>query len=77
MGIEIRFIRRGIYLLHFMKQHLTAFEDLVYWYDLEKRPCIFASFFQLNFPPMQGAHLQGPKSGKHSGHQIILFLFIN
>ena len=45
----------GTYLLHFLKQHLTSFVDLVYWNGLEKKTLHFDFFGSINVPPMLGA----------------------
>ena len=51
----------GIYLLHLLKQQLTAFVDLVYWCGLELGPCILIFFFNEMFLPCRVPTFRGQK----------------
>ena len=76
MGKKIIFIR-GIYLLHFLKQRLTEFVNLVYWCGLEKRPCIL-TFFSMKCSTHVGYSPSGAKSGKtwcSQGYLMLCLLF--
>ena len=67
----------GIYLLHFLKQHLTAFIDLVYWCGLEKMTSQFDLIFNEFFLRCKVPTLRGQTVKKHGGHWSISFLFID
>ena len=67
----------GICLLHFFKQHLTAFVDKVYWRDLEKKDLASWYFFIEIYLSCRMSTFRGQKVVKHSGHQGILFLIID
>ena len=56
------FYKTGIYLLHFLKQHLTAFVDLLYWCGLEKRASFFDVFFSVIFFACAGCLPSGTKN---------------
>ena len=64
-----------IYWLHILKQHLTAFVDLVNKCGLEIGYCILI-FFSAKCSSHVGAHLQGSKSGKRwrsPGYPILVY----
>ena len=46
-GKKVTFIRLVYIVLHFLKQHLTAFVDLVFWFGLEKTACIMIFFNEI------------------------------
>ena len=43
---RIKLLERSIHSVHFLKQHLTAFVDLVYWCGLQNMTLHFGIFFQ-------------------------------
>ena len=56
---NILYLLDGISLLYFLKQHLTAFVDSVYWCGLEKRTLHSGIFFSVEF----SSHVGCPPSG--------------
>ena len=65
---------KGIYLLHFLQQHLTVFVDLVYWCGLEKGTLHF-DIFSVKFSSHVGCGHK--KMVKHGDQRGISFLFID
>ena len=64
------------YLLHFLKQHLTTFVDLVFRCSLDKRTFHFDILFNEMFIPCRVPTFRDQKVLRHCGHWGISFLFI-
>ena len=65
--------KTGIYLLHFLKQHLTTFVVLVYRCGLE---ALALYFFNEMFLTYRVPSFRGRKVVKHGGHWGISFLLL-
>ena len=65
----------GVSLLYFLKQHLIAFVDKVYWCSLEKRT-LHSAIFSVVFSSHVGCPPSGTKSGKtwrSAGYLILIY----
>ena len=67
----------GISFLSYLKQHLVAFADEVYWCGLECRTLHSGIFFNGIFLSCWVPTFRSQKVVKHGGHRGISFLFID